>query len=76
MDAGDTPHNAEFAHCGGGTRQLEACSDRPDMHVGRIRVGALRWAVSTMRGCMVSSNGPVVPVRRERLLVLCRSSDA
>ena len=53
----------------------------------RVRQGAaarsprwglsLRWAVSTMRRCMVASIGLVVPVRRESLLViLCRSSDA
>jgi hypothetical protein len=36
----------------------------------------LRWAVSAMRLCMVPSVGPVVPVRRELLLVvLCRSSN-
>ena len=34
------------------------------------------WAVSAMRRCTVPSVGPVVPVRREMLLVvLCRSSN-
>jgi hypothetical protein len=37
---------------------------------------ALRWAVSTVRGCMVSSFGPVVPVRRGSLLVILRRSPA
>ena len=38
---------------------------------------SLRWAVSTMRRCMVVSIGAVVPVRRGSLLViLCGSSDA